>query len=588
LGATTLYEDAFSNSGARGVAFDGAGGVYLSGLGSGFDYRVLKDAYGPWAPALSSSPFTGVFGTSLTANWASTFPSGTQYQAQLSSTSDFSGSVASSATLNLSATFTGLALYATYYARVATAPGGPYTAVASTRTPLFTAVPVLGSGLISFGAAWGDYDKDGDLDAFVANTANMDALLLRNDGGGVLTQVVITALARNAGAVAWADADGDGDLDALLAKNSDSTGAVLLRNDGGTWTPATVSNTAGAGSAVAWGDYDNDGDPDGLLARDSAQDEVLRRNDGGVLTGVVLTGTGGDSKGAAWADYDGDGDLDALVSNAGSEVLLRNDGGTLTALTVADTAGNSAGVAWGDLDGDGLPEAVVSGDWWDDIAVLRSTAGVLVKTLLPATSGSLGVAVADFDADGDLDILAAASAVNTKEFLLRNDGGAFTKQLLEQTGDATSAVVWADYDTDGDLDALLANYDSSTDEILLRNDAAPYNPPPSAPAVESLVAEPGVSGGTLTLKWAAGAYDGAAPAAGLNFAVVMTTAPMVLSPDGLRVVSPSSFTVSWNYGSPLFGPYPRAAYRVWPGDATPKHGLYFRFGLGGAAANIRS
>ncbi|TBR21246.1 hypothetical protein EPO15_10760, partial [bacterium] len=83
---------------------------------------------------LRPAPFFAVYSSSLSAAWGSDFPSGTPYTAQASTAADFSGAVASSATLNLWAGFAGLAAQTTYYARIATSPAGPFTALGSTRT----------------------------------------------------------------------------------------------------------------------------------------------------------------------------------------------------------------------------------------------------------------------------------------------------------------------------------------------------------------------------------------------------------------------------------------------------------------------
>lgn len=88
----------------------------------------------PAQSTVTASAFTSVLGTSLTANWASTFPSGTQYFARLSTDAAFAGTVLSSDTFNLSASFGGLAFGTTYHARVATAAAGPFVALGSTRT----------------------------------------------------------------------------------------------------------------------------------------------------------------------------------------------------------------------------------------------------------------------------------------------------------------------------------------------------------------------------------------------------------------------------------------------------------------------
>jgi enediyne biosynthesis protein E4 len=130
------------------------------------------------------------------------------------------------------------------------------------------------------GAAWGDYDNDGDLDLYVANygTANK---LIRNEGGNAFVQITAGPLGDrgNGTGVAWGDADNDGDLDLYLANYG--TGNKLLRNDGsGVFSALTTLPLGddGNGTAVAWADYDLDGDLDLYLVHDG-QSNVLMCND---------------------------------------------------------------------------------------------------------------------------------------------------------------------------------------------------------------------------------------------------------------------------------------------------------------------
>lgn len=83
---------------------------------------------------LSSAPSSNLGTDALTLNWSSTFPGGTLYYAQLSTNASFAAPILSSNTLNISATFSGLTPNTTYYAQVATAPAGPFTALGSTVT----------------------------------------------------------------------------------------------------------------------------------------------------------------------------------------------------------------------------------------------------------------------------------------------------------------------------------------------------------------------------------------------------------------------------------------------------------------------
>ncbi len=360
----------------------------------------------------------------------------------------------------------------------------------------------------TWSVAWGDYDRDGDLDLAMGNV-NHDTWLYRNDGGTLSPGVVWSSIEEDyTESVAWGDYDGDGDLDLAVGNGCLCRGPVdytctcypnrLYRNDNGAlisiavWSSAEADNT----QSVAWGDYDQDGDLDlvvgnGCLCEDldcgvlTCHPSRLYRNTEGMLTSSAMWSSDETehTMSVAWGDYDGDGDLDLAVGNVGSlgwgapNRLYRNDGGTLTAAAVwgSDEWDDTESVAWGDYDGDGDLDLAVGN--WGYNRLYRNDQGTLIAAAMWSSEESdatWSMAWGDYDGDGDLDL--AAGNFGDPNRLYRNDEGALTSSAVWSTTevDDTCSIAWGDYDGDGDLDLAAGNgdayYGGDQANRLYRND----------------------------------------------------------------------------------------------------------------------
>ena len=223
------------------------------------------------------------------------------------------------------------------------------------------------SGITGFatGAAWGDYDRDGNVDLFVSRYVHVDMNHLPAFGSdekfcrfkGVLVQCGPWGML------------GEGDY---LFHN---------RGDG---TFEDVSKKAGMddpqhryGLGAIWTDYDNDGWPDLFLANDAGPNFLYHnRHDGtfdevGMLAGVALSDDGQElgSMGVDFGDYDHDGRLDLFVTNYTDQVnnLYRNlGGGAFSEMTWPAKLGQPSFryVKWGtgfvDFDNDGWVDVFVN------------------------------------------------------------------------------------------------------------------------------------------------------------------------------------------------------------------------------------
>ena len=213
--------------------------------------------------------------------------------------------------------------------------------------------------------AWGDYDRDGNVDLYVSCYGYANRLF-RNSGYGTFTDVAPgTPLADTSfgEGVAWGDYDNDGDLDLYLA-NSGGGGYAnkMFRNDNGTFVDATTGPLGDTSDSrgVAWGDYDNDGDLDLYIANLGFPSKLLRNDGGGSFQDVTPYALQFGGAGVAWGDYDNDGDLDLVTARfGGTNALFRNDGSSWANATCGPVGGMTLwrgqypSCAWADYDGDG-------------------------------------------------------------------------------------------------------------------------------------------------------------------------------------------------------------------------------------------
>lgn len=376
------------------------------------------------------------------------------------------------------------------------------------------------------GVSLADIDNDGDLDLMatggyspVANptpphyTYRANVLYL-NDGAGNFThsdQAAFTADNAHSGST-WADIDNDGDLDAFVGVQHGrpdifyrNLGAGrLAREDLGDATTTRSSNFA-----PAWADMDNDGDYDlmsGGPTMEIAAPMPVYRNDDGVftrVTGLPIENGRANPASVLWADFDNDGDQDLFVTN--SEGMrhsnlepgefefpnyYRNDGNWTFVRTEGQAFSHrdyaSTGAAAGDIDADGDLDLYVGHFGYNnpegrDRIFLndgrgRFTLDARFEGYMHAAEAT-SVSFADFDGDGDLDVL--TTVYDQAPRLLANDGSGRFSLVDDPLLRARIGYYWGaatgDIDDDGDLDAVLGTWGNTADGAyvtVLRNESA--------------------------------------------------------------------------------------------------------------------
>ena len=349
------------------------------------------------------------------------------------------------------------------------------------------------------------------------DVAQEAGLTLVNVSGEGTNDYILEA---NGNGAAFFDYDNDGDMDALVTsgstlkhyKNGGDPVLALYENiDGGSFRERTTEaglRRNGWAFGVCVADYDNDGHEDFYITAYGPNLLFHNKGDGtfqerGVAAGVADTHW---STGCAFGDYDRDGFVDLYVANyvafngnavardcvymgtlkvfcgpkglvGEADVLYHNNGdGTFTDVTqkagVKEPNYFGFGVVFSDFDNDGWPDIFVANDSVPNLLFKNNRDGTFQEMgLISGTAldlfgkpqASMGVAVGDYDGNGLFDIFVTNFAEETNT-LYRNLGKMTFSDVTAESGAATASrpnVGWgtgfADFDNDGWPDLFVAN-----------------------------------------------------------------------------------------------------------------------------------
>jgi hypothetical protein len=331
------------------------------------------------------------------------------------------------------------------------------------------------------GVALVDYDNDGRLDAFFTNGARIDDPMPRDKGPDKSASAYWNRLYRQGADGTFTDVTGKAGLSGL------------------------PQNRYGMG--VAAGDYDNDGFAD-LYVTNYGANTLYRNNGNGTFTDVTAragVAAGGWSASAGFADYDNDGHLDLFVTRylewsfqqnrycgekkpgyraychpdnfeGVSNVLFRNNGdGTFTDVSqkagIAGAIGKGLGVAFADYDEDGWIDIYVANDSVPCFLFRNTGKGGFVEEALVAgvalnedgkTFAGMGVDFGDYDNDGRADVF-VTDLSNERYRLFRHNGDGTFRDATNATGVGGATLAFSgwstrffDYDNDGWKDIFVA------------------------------------------------------------------------------------------------------------------------------------
>ncbi|MFQ6607271.1 MAG: FG-GAP-like repeat-containing protein [Fidelibacterota bacterium] len=401
---------------------------------------------------------------------------------------------------------------------------------------LMTSSPISTDGGESRGGSWGDYDNDGDLDLFVSNASYTDNFLYRNEGEGTFIRITEGEIVNDGGTsngAAWGDYDNDGDLD-LYVSNAEFQNNFLYDNNGdGTFTKdtsttLTFSNSMSKGGS--WADIDNDGDLDLLVACSHNEPNELYINEGNdnhwlkvkcignssntaaIGTKVRVKATVGEYAIAVWQMREissGTGRLsqNSLIAHFGLgtalmvdslviewpsglvEILVNIPADQMMTLTEGESTvtatfseysdiiwesgdDESFSGAWGDYDNDGDLDLIVSRLNGEALLYENYDGVFMVTYTFPSISHT--AIWGDYNNNDTLELYLGGNGHQSLWQLQVEDDWIHFVDITDEVGlgetsDNISAACWVDFDSDGDIDLLTVDMNNNPPR-LWRND----------------------------------------------------------------------------------------------------------------------
>ncbi len=295
---------------------------------------------------------------------------------------------------------------------------------------------ITGADVYASGVALGDFNGDGKLDMALSSGSDAISIFLGNGDGTFQAPIAVGSQPNSAyDQLVLGDFNQDGKLD-IIAENCTSSACfmtVLLGNGDGTFQPPVNSSVGWGEYPLTLGDFNGDGVLDlltcvgGSFFSEASCLVMLGNGDGTFQPGIssVSPELGG-TLGVSAADVNGDGKLDMLISielmnlNFYTSVQLGDGNGAFSAPGGQNIGETFSVFPAADLNGDGNLDLVENtccgGVARDDLSLLLGNGdGTFSFAPLTTTTGQYLTALVqgDFNADGQMDVLAEGASNNT-------------------------------------------------------------------------------------------------------------------------------------------------------------------------------
>ena len=295
------------------------------------------------------------------------------------------------------------------------------------------------------------------------------------------------------------DVDLDGDLDIIQVAELDGQIGYrddLLKNNGqGQFSRSSPFCASWGSPSIQLADFDYNGYLDVIQTGNcsSLRQTIVYNNTRGSFSEISDNFPGYIDGASAIGDIDNDGDLDLALNGSSqpstSTTIYSNDGNFRFTESSTFSSGGNNYLLIERLNNDLYPEFIRGAN---TLKVFNNSSGSFSEVLSYSSGGVNMIDVGDFDADGDQDLLyTSRSSSSIRIRLFENSGGSF-ETITSSVGLQTSASKWgpgitfADFDDDGDLDVLVISNSISIYENFDEEPISESSPTISSPSVSGI------------------------------------------------------------------------------------------------------
>jgi hypothetical protein len=345
--------------------------------------------------------------------------------------------------------------------------------------------------------AAGDFNGDKNVDLVVIGGAGGNPITaFLGNGDGTFGNAIYSPSVYNPNYLAVGDFNGDGKDDVIVSSDYEGGGdfdGVQLSNGDGTFaSPVQYSVLAGP-TRVFVADLNGDGHPDWVSLSNGSEFFCvgLGSGTGGFLAAVdsfTTPGGAGATTAIAAADFNKDGNLDYATVGAernypGLNVSLGDGSGNFGVPVHYAAGSNPSALTVGDFNHDGYPDIAVL-DQSDGMVTVLLNKGDGTGALASPVSYQVGagggyIQTADFNHDGNLDLVVTNTSDGTVSVLLGNSNGTFQPQIVSTSQPSGSYLAIADFNGDGIPDVAITSYSGPNISILVGNGDGSFQAPTS-------------------------------------------------------------------------------------------------------------